>query len=254
MKAKDRKYHALISSDWNECLAPSGPFDAIIFNYPSLELDVKKIFRAYTSNHIPLSEAARRIATLLPQTFTESQMDAYLDERFVTYRGVPELMEWCSKENILFMINTTGMQGYFQRIFKKGLLPRVPVVSAHPMIKYEEEGKTTCQWYDLLEIQDKPKNTQAVMHTLGIAPDRVVLIGDSGGDGPHFEWGARVGAFRVGSMTKNSLREYCRKKGIEINLHFGLSYPEVRVSDPEKEMHVNFMELASIIKRTLHLG
>ena len=152
------------------------------------------------------------------------------------------------------MINTTGMQGYFQRVFKKGLLPRVPVVSAHPMIRYEEEGKTTCQWYHLLEIQDKPKNTEAVMRAQGIVPDKVVLIGDSGGDGPHFEWGARVGAFRVGSMTKNSLREYCRKKDIEIDLHFGLSYPEVRVSEQEKEMRVNFMELAPIIEKRLHLG
>jgi hypothetical protein len=33
---KDRKYKAIVSSDWNECLAPSGPFDFISFNHPEL--------------------------------------------------------------------------------------------------------------------------------------------------------------------------------------------------------------------------
>jgi hypothetical protein len=38
-------------------------------------------------------------------------MDSYLDECFETYGGVPELMEWCEKKDILFMINTTGLRG-----------------------------------------------------------------------------------------------------------------------------------------------
>lgn len=33
------RYRAMISSDWNECLAPCGPFDAIAFTYPDLEPD-----------------------------------------------------------------------------------------------------------------------------------------------------------------------------------------------------------------------
>jgi 2-hydroxy-3-keto-5-methylthiopentenyl-1-phosphate phosphatase len=243
VKTKDRKYRALISSDWNECLAPCGPFDFITFTYPSLDLEVKEIFKAYTGNHIALSEATRRIGTLLPQTITENQMDAYLDKCFETYRGVPELIEWCSKKDILFVINTTGMQGYFQRVFKKGLLPKMSIVSAHPMIKYKEEGKTACQWHDLLEIQDKPKNTQVAMSALGIPPHKVVLIGDSGGDGPHFEWGARVGAFLVGSMTKWSLDQYCSKRGIEINLYFGLHYSEGEKRNGELEMNIDFMDL-----------
>lgn len=140
MKAKNQKYRGLISSDWNECLAPSGPFDVISFSYPSLDLEVKEIFKAYTGNRIPLSEAARRIAALLPRSIMEEQMDAYLDGRFATYRGVPELIDWCSRNDILFMINTTGMKGYFQRVFKKDLLPKVPVVSAHPMIAYPGKG------------------------------------------------------------------------------------------------------------------
>ncbi len=251
MKAKDRKYRALISSDWNECLAPSGPFDPITFNYPSLGQEVKEIFKAYTGNHISLSEATRRIAILQPKMITEEQMDAYLDERFETYRGVPELIEWCDKNDVLFMVNTTGMQGYFQRVFKKGLLPKVPVVSAHPMIKYREEGKEVCQWYDLLEIQDKPRNTQAVMSALGLPPDKVVLIGDSGGDGPHFEWGAKAGAFLIGSMTKWSLDQYCRQRGIKINLYFGLRYSGGEERKEEQEVQVNFINLISNIKAIL---
>ena len=84
----------------------------------------KTIFKAYTGNEIPLSEATKRILSLLPAPITEEQMDSYLDERFETYRGVPELMEWCEKKDILFMINTTGMQGYFQRVFAKETLAK----------------------------------------------------------------------------------------------------------------------------------
>jgi len=238
----------MISSDWNECLAPCGPFDFISFTYPSLEPEIKKIFKAYTGNEIPLSEAAKRILSLLPPKTTEEQMDSYMDERFETYRGVPELMEWCEKKDILFMINTTGMQGYFQRVFTKGLLPNVPVVSAHPMIKYKEQGRMPCHWFDLLEIQDKPENTQKVLREWGIPPEKAVLIGDSGGDGPHFEWGARVGAFLIGSMTKCSLDHYCSKRGIKISLHFGLCYSKGEKRNKAQEMDINFMDLAPKIE------
>jgi hypothetical protein len=178
-------------------------------------------------------------------------MDAYLDERFETYRGVPELIEWCEKKGILFMINTTGMQGYFQRVFAKGLLQGVPIVSAHPMIKYKEEGKTTHQWYDLLEIQDKPENTQKAFDQWGIPPGKVVLIGDSGGDAPHFEWGAKMGASLIGSMTKWSLDQYCTKKGIKISLHFGLRYSKGEERNKAKEMEINFMDLVPKIEAIL---
>jgi phosphoglycolate phosphatase-like HAD superfamily hydrolase len=248
MKTRDRKYRGLISSDWNECLAPSGPFDFINFTYPLLGPELKEIFKAYTGNHIPLSEATRRIASLLPASITEEQTDAFLDASFATYRGVPELIEWCSSKDILFMINTTAVQGFFQRAFKKGLLPNVPVVCAHPMIKYKEEGKTTCQWYDLLEIQDKPVNTQKVLREWGIPPDKAVVIGDSGGDGPHFEWGTRVGAFLIGSMTKWSLNKYCSKRGVEVSLYFGLRYSKGEKRKEEVEMTINFMDLMPVIE------
>jgi len=237
------KYRALISSDWNECLAPCGPFDFISFTYPSLDPSIKKTFKAYTSNHIPLSEAIRRIAALLPQTITEDQMDAYLDDCFLTYRGVTELIQWCSKQNILFMINTTGMQGYFQRVFKKGLLPEVPVASAHPMIKFEEKGRTFCRYQDLFETRDKPLNTQKIMGKYDIGAVKTIVIGDSGGDGPHFVWAAENGAMRIGSMTKVSLEAFCRRSRVSIDRRFGLSYAPGEQRNPEAEMAFDFQDL-----------
>lgn len=251
MKEKHRKYRALLSSDWNECLAPCGPFDFISFNYPSLNSDLASIFKKYTGNKISLQEATRRIASILPATITKEQMDAYLDARFETYNGVPEMVEWCIKNAVLFMINTTGMQGYFRRVFRKGLLPPVPVVSAHPMIRYKEAENMTAQWYDLFEIQDKAKNTEEVMITWRIPPHKTILIGDSGGDGPHFEWGARAGAFLVGSMTKWSLAQYCESRGIEINGYVGPCYAQGEERNEGLEKKVDFTELIPKIEQFL---
>jgi 2-hydroxy-3-keto-5-methylthiopentenyl-1-phosphate phosphatase len=251
MKTRNHSYGALISSDWNECLAPCGPFDFITFTYPSLEQETKEIFKAYTGNLISLSEATQRMSSLLAHTIAEEQMDTYLDERFVTYRGVPDLIEWCGKNNILFMINTTGAQGYFQRVFKKGLLPHVPVISANPMIKFVEKGGTSCQYHDLIEIQDKPANTQKIMGEFGIEGSKTFLIGDSGGDGPHFEWGAKIGAFLTGSMTKSSLDQYCSRKGIKINLYFGPRYSKGEDRTDGLEMRVDFIDLIPEIEKIL---
>lgn len=175
-------------------------------------------------------------------------MDAYLAEAFTTYTGVPNLIEWCLSKNILFMINTTGMIGYFQRVFAKGLLPRVPVISAHPMVRYPENRTDPRYIYDLFETRDKVKNSEAVIRSLGIPADKIILMGDSGADGPHFEWGAKTGAFLIGSMTKTSLDDYCRRKNIMINLRFGVDYSEAGYKDVQKEMQVNFMDLATTIE------
>ncbi|MBN2032830.1 MAG: hypothetical protein JW836_06095 [Deltaproteobacteria bacterium] len=249
MNEKHRKYRALVSSDWNECLAPCGPFDFISFTYPFLDSELASTFKKYTGNEISLSEAIRKIAPILPGPFTEEQMDRYLDQRFETYRGVPELMEWCGKNDVLFMINTTGTQGYFQRIFRKGLLPYTPVISAHPMIKYGETGRSSSQWHDLFEVEDKPKNTQKVMNARAIPPGKTILIGDSGGDGPHFEWGAKAGALIVGSMTKWSLTRYCGKKEIEINLYLGPRYSQGEKRSRKLESKVDFRDLIPEIFR-----
>ncbi len=242
------KYKGMISSDWNECLAPCGPFDPIAFAYPELEAELAGIFRLYTGNQISLSEATRRIGALLPKPITEKQMDAYLEVSFATYKGVIDLIQWCTKHDILFMIDTTGMQGYFQRAMAKGLLPKGMVVAANPMISYPGHEM---EMYEVREIEDKAKNTETVMRAHGISANKVIVIGDSGGDGPHFEWGASVGAHLIGSMTKPSLESYCRRKGIKLNTRFGVTYSEGEKKDLKREMEVDFMGLVPLIEKAL---
>jgi 2-hydroxy-3-keto-5-methylthiopentenyl-1-phosphate phosphatase len=246
------KYNAMVSSDWNGCLAPCGPFDFISFAYPRFKSDLSTIFRQYTGNLISLGEAVGQIRELMPEPITSDQMDAYLDESFTTYTGVPELIEWCSSHNILFMLNTTGVIGYFQRVFAKELLPPVTVVSAHPLIRYPQNTNGSCRFCELLETQDKSKNTAKVARSLAIPAAKIILLGDSGGDGAHFEWGAANGAFLVGSMTKPSLDEYCREKDIEIDLRFGLDYSRRERRNPQEESQVNFMDLATTIEEIVN--
>jgi hypothetical protein len=243
----NQNYKAIVSSDWSECLSPNGPFDPIAFNYPELESDLRRIFRAYTGNAISLKNAIGEIERLLPKDFTAARMDAYLDAQFQTYEGVPELIEWCVGRDILFMINTTSTQGYFQRVFAKGLLPKVPVVAANAMINFSNPAETTCYEYLVTEIEDKPKNTAAVMDKFKILANRVIVIGDSGGDGPHFEWAFNQRAFLIGSMTKDSLSQYCQSRGIRINRSFGISYGPAEARNLEKEMAFDFRVLAEPI-------
>ena len=247
MFEKDKAYRAIVSSDWNECLAPCGPFDFISFNYPQLTAELETIFKQYTGNVISLGEAVGQIQKLLPAPITEKQMDNYLDDSFSTYKGVPELIEWCLSNNILIMINTTGMIGYFQRVFAKNLLPKVPVLSAHPKVRYPKSDTDLLHIYDLFETMDKGKNTESVIRSFNIPSKKVIIMGDSGGDGPHFEWGAANNAFLIANMTKPSLKRYCEQKSITINAQFGPSYTEGEVKNLRKEMRVNFMDLAPII-------
>jgi hypothetical protein len=244
-------FKAIVSSDWSECLSPSGPFDFIRFVYPELKTDLSNIFKQYTGNAISLGAASRKIQKILPRPISEQQMDDYLHDSFVTYKGVPDLIEWCLSKNILFMINTTGMIGYFQRVFAKGLLPIVPVLSANPMVRYPDQESDPPAIHDLLEIRDKARNTAAVARRFNISADKIIVMGDSGGDGPHFEWGSETGAFLIGSMTKPSLDRYCLSRGIDIDLHFGLTYGKGAKRDPEKEMQSDFSELSFRIAELL---
>jgi len=244
-------HRALFSSDWNQCLAPCGPFDCLAYHHPQLQPELEVVFKQYTGNRISLGEAVRRIGEFLPAPLSEAQMDAYLEKSFAVYRGVPELIEWCASERILFMINTTGMIGYFQRVFALGLLPPVPVLSAHPMIRYPRAKTDPGVIYELHETADKGVHTQQEAQRTGIAPDRVIVMGDSGGDGPHFAWAARTGARRVGSMTKASLSSYCRGEKIGIDVHFGPVYAVGEKADSWREMQVDFRNLIPDIKRLL---
>ena len=75
-----QKYHAIVSSDWNECLAPCGPFDYIAFTYPELAPALDDIFKRYTGNHLTFKAAMQRAAALQPKPVTAAQMDAYLEK------------------------------------------------------------------------------------------------------------------------------------------------------------------------------
>ena len=248
---KTKKYKVIVSSDWSECLSPSGPFDFIAFTYPELESDLKSVFKQYTGNIISLGAAAQKIQNLLPAPISEEQMDAYLAKSFVTYKGVSDLIEWCLSKNILFMINTTAMIGYFQRVFARGLLPRVPVLSANPLVRYAKGESDPDDVYELSEIQDKGKNTGSAARRFNIPFEKIIVMGDSGGDGPHFEWGAEIGAYKIGSMAKPSLKQYCQTRGIRIDLHFGLSYRQGEERDLQKEMQTDFKNLSTNIAEIL---
>ena len=248
MNAKNKTYRALISSDWSECLAPCSPFDCISFNYPELGPALESIFKRYTGNIISLGEAALQIQRLLPKPITQQQMDAYVNASFSTYKGVPELIDWCLRNDILFMINTTGMIGYFQQIFAAGLLPQLPVLSAHPMIRYVLQLSDPDTIFDLFEIEDKPKNTEAALRHFNIPAGRVILMGDSGGDGPHFKWGSRHGALLIGCMTKSSLKKYCDQHDVPLDVEFGISDTDRSPKDLQPEMQTDFMDLWPVIK------
>jgi hypothetical protein len=242
-------YTALVSSDWNECLAPCGPFDVFAHHYPALRPDLDTIFRQYTGNLIPLQVAVRKISQLLPGPLSGAQMDAYLAHDFQTYRGVTDLMRRCAAHGILFMLNTTGMTGYFQQALARGLLPPLTVLSAHPLIRFESRPSDPPWCLELRDTTDKAKNTAAVAARYAIAPERVILIGDSGGDGPHFAWGAKVGACLIGSMTKPSLAQYCRQQGIVIQHYFGHTYADGETRALEKEMPYDFNALFDIMQK-----
>lgn len=251
MAKKNRNYRAIFSSDWNECLAPCGPFDLIAFCHPQLGDRLDTVFRHYTGNRMGLSDAIATIRGFLPAPIVEEQMDDYLKMAFTTYRGVPELIEWCQGQDILFMINTTGMIGYFQRAMAKGLLPALTALSAHPMIMFAKQPSDPRLILKLFETADKGKNTQAVADRYHISRDRIMIMGDSGGDGPHFEWGAANGVLRIGSMTKHSLEAYCKERSIDIHLRHGPSYGAGEGRDVQNEMRFNFMDLAPAIMEFL---
>jgi hypothetical protein len=251
MEKQTRPFKAIFSSDWSECLSPSGPFDFIAFAYPQFAPELTQIFRSYTGNLISLGEACNRIKKILPGPITPEMMDAYLDRSYAVYRGVPELIEWCLGNGVLFILNTTGMIGYFQRVFAKGLLPRVPVLSANPLFRFPASAGDPPCILELHETADKGKNTAAVAAQMGVPAKRVIVMGDSGGDGPHFEWAHQAGAFIIGSMTKHSLATFCDAQGIAIGRRFGLVYGKGETPDFEKEMSVSFLGLIGTIEEVL---
>ncbi len=245
---KKKEYRALISSDWNQCLAPCGPFDVIAFTYPELAAEIDAVFKKYTGNSITLGTAVKKMQSLLPEPISTQQMDTYLDEYFTTYSGVTNLISWCLDNGFLFMINTTGPMGYFQRAFAKNLLPRVPVLAANPLLHYPASKTDPCL-YPLRETPEKAQYTADVLRKYNISPSKTIVIGDSGGDGPHFEWAKRNSIFKIACMTKHSLMAFCTEKKIEINLHFGPVYSRGEKRELSREMAVDFLQLGSVFEK-----
>lgn len=241
----------MISSDWNQCLAPCGPFDAIGFRYPQLQRELDGVFKRYTSNEITLASAVRKIDALLPAPLSEKDMDAYLTRHFTTYRGVADLMRWCKRNHILFMINTTGPLGYFQRVLTRDLLPEPSAISAHPAIQFSGFDQTDLPTYELQEITDKGINTAKAASHFGIPLRKIIVMGDSGGDGPHFEWACSVGAATIASMAKPSLLSYCSRRRLKITHRFGHTYAEGEPVAVENENRYDFMRLSRVIGRVL---
>ncbi|MGD9247864.1 MAG: hypothetical protein PVI60_07895, partial [Desulfobacteraceae bacterium] len=175
------------------------------------------------------------------------QMDDYLSAHFEIYKGVDGLIRWCHEHRIVFMINTTGFMAYFQRIFSAGLLPPITALSAQSMHRFNQSARSPQEMIELTEIEDKAANSAAVAKRFNISPEKIVLIGDSGGDGPHFQWGAKIGATLVGSMAKPSLRHYCRENGVRIHHHFGHTYAKGEKVSIDKERNFDFQNLSTVI-------
>lgn len=242
------KYKGMVSSDWSECLSPNGPFDPISHVFPELKAALEDVFKLYTGNQITLNEAATRISVMLPGQITPEQMDDYLEKHFKTYHGLNDLIDWCMENSVLFMINSTGTQGYFQRAIKKGFIPPLPFIGANPLISYQDDSDNERFQYEVLEIEDKAQCSAAVVEKMGFSGSRIILIGDSGGDGPHFKWGSSIGATLVGSMTKASLNRYCDSHGIKISKYMGPSYSEGDPRDYELENTADLKELINFFK------
>jgi len=74
-------------------------------------------------------------------------------------------------------------------------------------------------------------------------------MGDSGGDGPHFAWGADRGAFLIACMPKPSLKRYCRQKNIQLGLQFGPPYEDGQARCLKDEMRVDFRDLIPVLSQ-----
>lgn len=240
-------YNAMVSSDWSQCLSPNGPFDPLIHLYPDLEPELSLIFKQYTGNAITLGRAIDQVNVMLSGWPSSDQLDLYLDACFATYTGVPELIRWCRHNRILFMVNTTGFAAYFQRVLSKELLPMVDVLSAQSKWRFSSGQPTPIHLIDLKEVEDKAHNTAAIAKQFSIPGDRIVLMGDSGGDGPHFDWGATIGATLIGSMTKPSLRKFCSGRQITIHHRVGHTYQSGEPISTDKERGYDFRSVIRIL-------
>ena len=246
-------YYGMVSSDWSQCLSPNGPFDPLIHLYPDLKPELSLIFKQYTGNEITLGRAIDQVNAMLPGWPSPDQLDLYLEACFATYSGVPELIRWCRRNGILFMVNTTGFAAYFQRVLSKGLLPAVDVLSAQSKWRFSSLQTDPIHMIELKEVEDKARNTAAIAEKFSIPGNRIVLMGDSGGDGPHFEWGAAIGATLIGSMTKPSLRNFCSGRKISILHQVGHTYQSGESISTDKERGYDFRSMIDILASAIDI-
>jgi hypothetical protein len=149
------------------------------------------------------------------------------------------------------MVNTTGAVGCFQRALFRHLLPPLPVISAYPEPHYPKTASDPDQVYSLFEITGKARHTETVAQNMEIPLKRTIIVGDSGGDGPHFKWGAQNGAFLIASMAKPSLQLYCSEQDIQPDYFFGHTYCKGETRDHALEMGFDFMGLAAVIEEVI---
>jgi hypothetical protein len=127
----------------------------------------------------------------------------------------------------------------------------VPVLSANTLVRYPARASDPATILELNETSDKCRNTAETAARLRIPKGKFVVLGDSGGDGPHFEWAEREGGFKVASMAKASLQSFCAAKKIAVDRFFGLTYAAGEARDLEREMRVDFRELVPVIAAAL---
>ena len=111
------------------------------------------------------------------------------------------------------------------------------------MTRYKADPQDPAEIYPLLETADKGVHTAAVAAKYKIPASRIIIIGDSGGDGPHFAWGAQAGAILIASMAKPSLIRYCSDRHITINHFFGHIYASGETVSLENEQNCSLREL-----------
>ena len=80
----------------------------------------------------------------------------------------------------------------------------------------------------------------AVLGTYHLPSSKVIVMGDSGGDGPHFQWAADEGAFSIGIMAKPSLIRYCELRHVRVSRFFGWFYGPGEAAKSGKRNEIRF--------------
>jgi len=158
MERQIRPFRAILSSDWSECLSPSGPFDFIAFTYPQLEPELKEVFGSYTGNLISLGEACIRIKKILPGRLRGN--DGCVSGRsYAVYRGVPELIEWCLGEGVLFNDQHDRDDRLFSTGVRKWPSAADPGALRQPAVPLPDGRRRSAHHSRSARNPDKGKNT-----------------------------------------------------------------------------------------------